>query len=46
VIRSNGEAIIQLKNQMLNEFEMSNLGELSYFFGIEFTKTRHNIIMH
>lgn len=43
--RSSDEAIVQFKTEMLNEFEMSDLGEPNYFLGIEFTKTKHDVIM-
>ncbi|RDX90273.1 Copia protein, partial [Mucuna pruriens] len=31
---------------MMNEFEMSDLGLLSYFLGIEFEMTRYGMVMH
>jgi len=31
---------------MFDEFEMSDLGKLNYFLGIEFTNTVHGLIMH
>jgi len=31
---------------MKSEFEMSDLGELNYFLSIEFTKTKHGVVMH
>jgi len=31
---------------MLSEFEMSDLGELNYFLGIEFLRTKHGTFMH
>jgi len=45
-IGNNSELIAHFKTQMLNEFEMSDLGELNYFLGIEFTKTKHGTVMH
>jgi len=42
----NKEDITHFKQQMLDEFEMSDIGELNYFLGIEFTKIKHGIIMH
>ncbi|XP_014499939.1 uncharacterized protein LOC106760988 [Vigna radiata var. radiata] len=38
--------IVQFKAKMLHEFEMSDLGQLSYFLGIEFTKTDVGMLMH
>ncbi|XP_052726845.1 uncharacterized protein LOC128194777 [Vigna angularis] len=46
ITRSSEEKIIDLKVQMLQEFEISDLGRLSYFLGIEFTKTDGGILMH
>ncbi|XP_017420329.2 uncharacterized mitochondrial protein AtMg00810-like [Vigna angularis] len=40
------ELISDFKLQMLSEFEMSDLGKLSYFLGIEFTETENGIVMH
>ena len=33
---SKPEAIVEFKSQMHSEFEMSDLGRLNYFLGIEF----------
>ncbi|XP_014496687.1 uncharacterized protein LOC106758263 [Vigna radiata var. radiata] len=38
--------IVDFKVQMLQEFEMSDLGQLSYFLGIEFTKTDEGMLMY
>ncbi|RDX93288.1 hypothetical protein CR513_24475, partial [Mucuna pruriens] len=38
--------IVDFKRQMMNEFEMSDLGFLSYFLGIEFKITKYGTIMH
>ena len=43
---SNIGEIENLKTQLGLEFEMTDLGELSYFLGIEFMKTSRGIIMH
>ncbi|XP_014501147.1 uncharacterized protein LOC106761996 [Vigna radiata var. radiata] len=43
---SSSEKISFFKGQMLHEFEMSDLGQLSYFLGIEFTKTVAGMLMH
>ena len=40
------ELIAQFKTQMLNDFEMSDLSELNYFLGVEFTKAKHRTMMH
>ncbi|RDY14594.1 hypothetical protein CR513_00322, partial [Mucuna pruriens] len=37
-------AIVDFKGQMMNEFEMSDLGLLSYFLGIEFKITKHETL--
>ncbi|RDX67657.1 Copia protein, partial [Mucuna pruriens] len=42
IIGSYKEAIIGLERQLMNEFEMSDLGLLSYFLGIEFKMTRYD----
>ena len=34
------------KGRIIDEFEMSDLGELSYFLGIEFVTTSKEIFMH
>ncbi|RDX68180.1 Copia protein, partial [Mucuna pruriens] len=39
ITSSSEEAIFDFKWQMMNEFEMSDLGLLSYFLGIEFKIT-------
>ena len=39
-------AISTFKQEMKSEFEMSDLGELSYFLGIEFKRTKAGIFMH
>ena len=46
ITSSNEEAIVVFKGQMMNEFEMSDMGLLSYFLGIEFRMTRYGIVMH
>jgi len=45
VIGRNESIIIQFKSQMLSEFEMSDLGKLNYFMGIEFVNTKYEIGM-
>ena len=46
VTGSKAEYINQFKHQMTTEFEMSDLGELNYFLGIEFMQTDHGMLMH
>ncbi|XP_014506331.1 uncharacterized protein LOC106766087 [Vigna radiata var. radiata] len=46
VTGSSVEKITNFKDQMLQEFEMSDLGQLSYFLGIEFTKIDEGMLMH
>ncbi|XP_019433889.1 PREDICTED: uncharacterized protein LOC109340623 [Lupinus angustifolius] len=47
LITSGGSIDIStFKQQMQSEFEMSDLGELAYFLGIEFKKTKLGIFMH
>ncbi|XP_019416380.1 PREDICTED: uncharacterized protein LOC109327666 [Lupinus angustifolius] len=38
--------ILTLKRNLKSEFEMTDLGELAYFLGIEFLKTEKGIMMH
>lgn len=43
---SNEVEIVELMKRMIKEFEMSDLGVLSYFLGIEFPTTRKGIFTH
>lgn len=43
---SSKEDIRVFKGRIMDEFEMSDLGELSYFLGIEFVSTSKGIFMH
>ena len=43
---NNENAINMFKGQMMNEFEMSDLGFLTYFLGIEFKVTQYGTMMH
>ena len=43
---SNEECIESCKAELMKEFEMNNLGMLSYFLGIEFTQTTFGVVMH
>ncbi|CAL0313968.1 unnamed protein product [Lupinus luteus] len=40
------EEIDQLKGKLKMEFEMSDLGSLSYFLGMEFVRSSRGILMH
>ena len=46
VTGSNVEEIEAFKSQMMSGFEMSNLGKLTYFLGIEFTEVAEGLVMH
>lgn len=43
---SNLSEVDEFKRQMMKEFDMTGLGSLTYFFGIEFTKTSKGLVMH
>jgi hypothetical protein len=43
---SNESYIEEFKRQMMREFEMTDIGHLSYFLGIEFVKCRKGLMMH
>ncbi|GAU45509.1 hypothetical protein TSUD_129550 [Trifolium subterraneum] len=43
---SNEEYIADFKKQMMREFEMNDIGHLSYFLGIEFTRCARGLMMH
>jgi len=46
VTSSNKEDMRVYKGRIMEEFEMYDLGELSYFLGIEFVSTSKGIFMH
>ncbi|XP_019447250.1 PREDICTED: uncharacterized protein LOC109350471 [Lupinus angustifolius] len=47
VIIGNSEAeILKLKEELKSEFEMIDLGELAYFLGLEFLKTKTGMVMY
>lgn len=46
ITRSNEREINKFKGCMMAEFEMSNLGELTYLWGMEFIPTNKGIFMH
>ncbi|KAK2403406.1 putative mitochondrial protein [Trifolium repens] len=43
---SNKNEIDRLTRQLSSEFEMTNLGGLKYFLGLEFTKTSSGVLLH
>ncbi|GAU38708.1 hypothetical protein TSUD_396360 [Trifolium subterraneum] len=43
---SNEEYIADFKKQMMREFEMTDIGHLSYFLGIEFARCARGLMMH
>lgn len=46
VTRSSPHEIEEFKVKMKNEFEMTGLGSLGYFLGMEFVQTEDGIFMH
>jgi len=44
--KSDVKEIEVFKTQMMNEFEMSDLGNLTYFLGMEFTEVAEGLVMH
>jgi len=46
VTRSDMKEIKVFKTQMMNEFEMLDLGNLTYFLGMEFTEVAERLVMH
>ena len=46
ITRSNPAEIENLKDSLKSEFEMSDLGLLSYFLDIEFAETKDGIVLH
>jgi len=46
VTRSNQNEIEKFKHTMKSEFEMTDLGKLSYFLGFEFKTSKTGIVMH
>jgi hypothetical protein len=43
---SNDTYIAEFKNDLKREFEMTDLGHMTYFLGIEFVKTKQGTLMH
>lgn len=46
VTGSDMNEIEAFKSQMMSEFEMSDLGKLTYFLGMEFTEVAEGLVMH
>ncbi|KAK2440388.1 putative mitochondrial protein [Trifolium repens] len=46
VTGSNASKIKKFKSVMMNEFEMTDLGKISYFLGIEFLNTSKGLMLH
>ncbi|XP_017423587.1 uncharacterized mitochondrial protein AtMg00810-like [Vigna angularis] len=46
ITRSNPERLEELKRVMQSDFEMTDLGKLSYFLGMDFTYTAAGLILH
>lgn len=46
VTGSNEQEIVKLKRQMMTEYEMTGLGKLSYFLGMEFVSCEKGIFLH
>lgn len=43
---SNIEDMVEFKKRIMQEFDMTNLGELSYFLDIEYPKRSEGIFLH
>ncbi|XP_050909810.1 uncharacterized mitochondrial protein AtMg00810-like [Lathyrus oleraceus] len=43
---SNGECISKFKSELMDEFEMKDIGLMTYFLGIEFHKSEMGLLMH
>jgi hypothetical protein len=46
ITRSNIDSIEKFKGRLKDEFEMSDLGKLNYFLGLEFHYASDNIMLH
>lgn len=46
LVIGNENEMMGFKKCMMKEFEMSELGRLSYFLGMEFTSTNEGILLH
>jgi len=46
MIGSDVNEIKAFKTHMMNEFEMLDLGSLTYFLGLEFTEVAEGLVMH
>jgi len=45
LLENNEANVIEFKNQMMNVFELTDLGEISYFLGIEFQSTSDGVLL-
>ena len=43
---SNEKCISKFKSELMEEFEMTYLSLMTYFFGIEFHKSKRGLLMH
>lgn len=43
---SNLKMLEEIKGRMMKEFEMTDLGRLSYFLGMEFKHTAEGVVLH
>jgi hypothetical protein len=46
VVESDKAELKRFKNVMMSEFEMTDLGLISYFLGIEFLRTSKGLMLH
>lgn len=46
IMGSNKKCISKFKSELMEEFEMTNLGLMAYFIGIEFHKSKRGMFMH
>ncbi|XP_050890732.1 uncharacterized protein LOC127096165 [Lathyrus oleraceus] len=46
IIGSNEKCISKFKSELMEEFNMNNLGLMTYFLGIEFHKSKRGLLMH
>ena len=46
VTRDSKQEIYMFKKEMMDEFEMSDIGRIAYFLGMEFVTTKRGIFLH
>lgn len=46
IIESDESLISKFKSELMTEFEMTNLGLMTYFLGVEFYKSKKGLLMH